>query len=203
LRRFLAILAFAVVAAVGVGTSVAVANGPDTTTICHLKPGFQNGPGAEFIQMEVPNSALDAHLAHGDTLGSCGGGGTVTVTVPGGTTTVTVPGETVTVPGETVTLPGETVTVPSQTVTLPGQTVTVEKTVDPVSAVTVPGPTVTVTVPGPVGVPTPDRPVEVRTVVKKAKTVIKWKTRTVVKTKIVNRCLPPTPPRPREVPYTP
>ena len=43
----------------------------DGHTICHLPPG--NPGNAHTISVGAP--AVSAHLAHGDTLGPCGGGG--------------------------------------------------------------------------------------------------------------------------------
>ncbi len=42
-------------------------------TICHIPPGNSDNPQT----ISVSQSAVAAHLAHGDTLGSCGNIGTV------------------------------------------------------------------------------------------------------------------------------
>jgi hypothetical protein len=51
------------------GTSVAWGGGPKVT-ICHVPPG--NPSNAHTIT--ISQSAIPAHLAHGDRLGSCAGG---------------------------------------------------------------------------------------------------------------------------------
>lgn len=51
-------------------------NNNEWVTICHIPPGNQNNP----ITITINQSALSAHLAHGDTLGSCdanSNGGTI------------------------------------------------------------------------------------------------------------------------------
>jgi hypothetical protein len=66
----LLILAFA---ALNLGS---VVQAGDKVTVCHTVP-----PQGE-IQLEINSNALDTHLAHGDYLGTCGGGATTTPEPP-------------------------------------------------------------------------------------------------------------------------
>jgi hypothetical protein len=45
----------------------------DSITICHIPPGINKskGNGVRPHTIIIPIKALDAHLAHGDTIGSC------------------------------------------------------------------------------------------------------------------------------------
>lgn len=56
--------------------------GTDKVTICHIPPG--NPANAHSIT--VSDSALPAHLAHGDSVGDCGGGGSDSEGSPTGPT---------------------------------------------------------------------------------------------------------------------
>lgn len=59
-----------------VGAIVGNDNTDNWVTICHIPPGNQNNP----ITITINQNALNAHLAHGDSLGSCNGsssGGTI------------------------------------------------------------------------------------------------------------------------------
>jgi hypothetical protein len=53
-------------------------------TICHIPPG--NPDNAHAIT--ISDSALPAHLAHGDTVGFCGGGGSTAVSYAGPSFTI-------------------------------------------------------------------------------------------------------------------
>lgn len=175
-RVFLAVaLGAAMMALLGGGVVAAYAISPDNVTICHLEP--DGGGGAQLIEMIIPEAALAAHLAHGDTLGPCFESTTVTVTESGSTQTVTSPATTVTVTEPAVTInpntgptgtgTTSTVTVAGQTVTAPGETQTVTQANSAAPAVTVAGPTTTVT----------------QTVTGPTRTVTVTKQRIIVKTK--------------------
>ena len=58
----------AIIAVVFVGASLAFAAGPKVV-ICHIPPGNPDNPQT----IEVDDSAVPAHLAHGDALGECVG----------------------------------------------------------------------------------------------------------------------------------
>ena len=57
-------------AAVVLGAASSFAASPGKVDICHIPPG--NPDNAHVINVSV--RAIPAHLAHGDTLGECGGG---------------------------------------------------------------------------------------------------------------------------------
>lgn len=65
-------LTFAILAAVlaVLGAAAAFADSDGKVDICHIPPG--NPDNAHVINVSV--HAIPAHLAHGDTLGECGGG---------------------------------------------------------------------------------------------------------------------------------
>jgi hypothetical protein len=85
MKKALAVLALGTLGAIGFAVP-ALANGHDPVTICH-KP---DGPD---ITITVDDSAVAAHLAHGDSLGPCEGETTTTTTVddPPETTTTSTP----------------------------------------------------------------------------------------------------------------
>ena len=62
-----------VAAVVVLGAAAAFADSAGKVDICHIPPG--NPDNAHVINVSV--HAIPAHLAHGDTLGECGGGGPV------------------------------------------------------------------------------------------------------------------------------
>jgi hypothetical protein len=118
-------------------------------TICHLPPG--NPPNFQII--EIGESALAAHLAHGDIFPVPNGGVCFTpvTTVPATTTTVDqcppelepcTPGQQTTIPGTTTTIPGTTTT--SSTTSVPSTTSTSPSSTLPSTTTTVPGVTTTV-----------------------------------------------------------
>ncbi len=116
----------------------------DPVTLCH-----HAGPDpANWHEITVDDdSVLQAHLAHGDTIGACPDV-TTTVTDPDTTTTVTEPDTTTTVTlDETTTTTGPDTTV---TTTIPCVETAIRRVISPatVSTVTDPGSTVTQTVPG-------------------------------------------------------
>lgn len=187
IRYILATVGAVAVVMAGVGTAVATNNpggGHEPVTLCHK-------PDGNPVTITVDNeSVLQAHLAHGDTLGPCP---TETETTPTETTPTTPTETTPTTP--TPTTPDTTPTTPrcppgmvptagkdgepgndeceypdTTTVKTTEPVICIPTTVEVVRTVTVPGPTKVVT---------------------KVKTKVKWKTkyiiktRTIVKTKIV------------------
>jgi hypothetical protein len=62
-----AVIAAAVAVLFTLGSAFAQGREGETVIICHIPPG--NPEAAHTI--EIPVSALPAHLAHGDTLGPC------------------------------------------------------------------------------------------------------------------------------------
>jgi hypothetical protein len=59
-----------VLATLGLGAAVSLADSQGKVDICHIPPG--NPANAHVINVSV--NAIPAHLAHGDNLGNCGGG---------------------------------------------------------------------------------------------------------------------------------
>ena len=55
------------IAIVGAAISALLAQGPERVTLCHKPP--DNPENAQTLI--VPSTAVEAHLAHGDTLGAC------------------------------------------------------------------------------------------------------------------------------------
>lgn len=129
---------------VTVPTSVVPTTIERKVTICHLPPG--NPPNFQII--DIGESALAAHLAHGDIFPVPVGGicfTPPTTTLPATTTTVDrcppedepcTPGQQTTIPGTTTTTTFSTTSVPSTTSTSPSSTL-------PSSTTTVPGVTTT------------------------------------------------------------
>lgn len=64
-------LGFAILLAVLAVSGVAVADSQGKVDVCHIPPG--NPANAHTINVSV--NAVPAHLAHGDFLGACDGGG--------------------------------------------------------------------------------------------------------------------------------
>jgi hypothetical protein len=64
-------LALTALAGLVASQPAAVVAGEEKVTICHIPPG--NPDNAHTIVVGAP--AVPAHLAHGDSLGECGGGG--------------------------------------------------------------------------------------------------------------------------------
>lgn len=90
----------AAVCLAGVWAAVALAGGQDKVTICHK-------PDNQTIELSVGDPAVDAHLAHGDTLGPCEGTTTTTPTETTPTeTTPTTTTPTTTTPTTTTPPPG-------------------------------------------------------------------------------------------------
>ena len=70
MKRNILVLTIAAIFVFAVGFSASsLQNPPDKITICHIPPG--NPDNAHEITISV--RALDAHLAHGDAIGSCDG----------------------------------------------------------------------------------------------------------------------------------
>jgi hypothetical protein len=65
------VFAALIVVLVVLATAAAFAGGPGKVDVCHIPPG--NPDNAHTINVSV--NAVPAHLAHGDFVGSCEGGG--------------------------------------------------------------------------------------------------------------------------------
>jgi hypothetical protein len=65
------IVAILIVALAMIGATVSIADSPGKVDVCHIPPG--NPANAHTINVSV--NAVPAHLAHGDFLGTCEGGG--------------------------------------------------------------------------------------------------------------------------------
>ena len=130
---------------VTVPTSVVPTSIDRKVTICHLPPG--NPPNFQII--EIGESALTAHLAHGDIFpvpldGICSPV-VIPTTVPATTTTIDrcPPEDEPCTPGQQTTIPGTTTTTTSSTTSVPSTTSTSPPSTLPSSTTTVPGATTT------------------------------------------------------------